>query len=319
MKIVVLDGYTLNPGDLDWKSLEELGETVIYDRTAPDEIIHRAAEAEIVLTNKTPLSADTLSQLPKLRYIGVLATGYNVVDIQAAKERGIPVTNIPTYGTNSVAQFVFALLLELCHRTQWHSDAVHAGEWSQSVDFCFTRTPQVELAGKTLGLIGLGRIGTQTAKIARAFDMRVIAVGSGRSTPPQMEGVEWVELNELLEQSDVVSLHCPLTPSTEKLINTERISRMKPSAFLINTSRGPLIEEKDLADALNKGRLAGAALDVLSVEPPTQDNPLFGAQNCIITPHMAWATRDARARLMDTAVGNVQAFLEGREVHVVNS
>lgn len=319
MKIVVLDGYTLNPGDLDWKGLEELGDTVIYDRTPSDEIIRRAAEAEIVLTNKTPLSADTISQLPKLRYIGVLATGYNVVDIQAAKERGIPVTNIPAYGTSSVAQFVFALLLELCHRTQWHSDAVHEGEWSRSIDFCFTRTPQVELAGKTLGLIGLGRIGTQTAKIARAFDMRVIAVGSGRSTPPQVEGVEWVELNELLEQSDVVSLHCPLTPSTEKLLNAERISRMKPSAFLINTSRGPLIEEKDLANALNEGRLAGAALDVLSVEPPTQDNPLFGAKNCIITPHMAWATREARARLLDTAVGNVRAFLEGRTVHAVNS
>lgn len=319
MNIVVLDGYTLNPGDLDWKGLESLGKTVIYDRTAADEIIDRAAEAEIVLTNKTPLSAETISKLPKLRYIGVLATGYNVVDIQAARKRGIPVTNIPTYGTSSVAQFVFALLLELCHRTQRHSDAVYAGDWSRSLDFCFTQSPQIELAGKTLGLIGLGRIGTQTSRIARAFDMRVLAVGSGRSTPPQVEGVEWVEMDRLLEESDVISLHCPLTPSTEKLINMERISRMKSSAFLINTARGALINEQDLADALNEGRIAGAALDVLSVEPPTQDNPLFSARNCMITPHMAWATKDARARLLDTAVSNVQAFLENRAVHIVNN
>lgn len=318
MNIVVLDGYTLNPGDLSWKGLEELGRTVIYDRTAPDDIVERAAEADTILTNKTPLSAEVLARLPKLRYIGVLATGYNIVDTEAARERGIPVTNVPTYGTHSVVQFVFALLLELCHRVQLHSDAVHAGEWTRSVDFCFTRSPLVELAGKTIGLIGLGRIGSQTAQVARAFGMRVLASGSGRTAPPKVEGVEWVELDELLKQSDVVSLHCPLTPATEKLLQAERISLMKPTAFLINTSRGPLIDEQALADALNEGRIAGAALDVLSTEPPKADNPLLGARNCLITPHIAWATQEARARLMETAVDNVRHFLAGEIVNTVN-
>ncbi|UUZ96329.1 D-2-hydroxyacid dehydrogenase [Paenibacillus sp. P25] len=318
MNIVVLDGYTLNPGDLSWKGLEELGRTVIYDRTAPDDIVERAAEADTILTNKTPLSAEVLARLPKLRYIGVLATGYNIVDTEATRERGIPVTNVPTYGTHSVVQFVFALLLELCHRVQLHSDAVHAGEWTRSVDFCFTRSPLVELAGKTIGLIGLGRIGSQTAQVARAFGMRVLASGGGRTAPPKVEGVEWVELDELLKQSDVVSLHCPLTPATEKLLQAERISLMKPTAFLINTSRGPLIDEQALADALNEGRIAGAALDVLSTEPPKADNPLLGARNCLITPHIAWATQEARARLMETAVDNVRHFLAGEIVNTVN-
>ncbi|UUZ85319.1 D-2-hydroxyacid dehydrogenase [Paenibacillus sp. P26] len=318
MNIVVLDGYTLNPGDLSWKGLEELGRTVIYDRTAPDDIVERAAEADTILTNKTPLSAEVLARLPKLRYIGVLATGYNIVDTEATRERGIPVTNVPTYGTHSVVQFVFALLLELCHRVQLHSDAVHAGEWTRSVDFCFTRSPLVELAGKTIGLIGLGRIGSQTAQVARAFGMRVLASGGGRTAPPKVEGVEWVELDESLKQSDVVSLHCPLTPATEKLLQAERISLMKPTAFLINTSRGPLIDEQALADALNEGRIAGAALDVLSTEPPKADNPLLGARNCLITPHIAWATQEARARLMETAVDNVRHFLAGEIVNTVN-
>lgn len=316
--IVVLDGYTLNPGDLDWGRLEQLGNVTVYDRTAVTEIVERAADADIVLTNKTQLSAAILEQLPKLKYIGVLATGYNIVDTEAAKQRGIPVTNIPTYGTQSVAQFVFALLLELCHRVQTHSDAVHAGDWNNCSDFCFTRSPLIELSGKTMGLIGLGRIGGQVARIANAFGMRVIAVGSGRSNPTPVEGVEWVELDQLLAESDVISLHCPLTPATEKLINAERLALMKHSAILINTSRGALINEQDLAIALNDRRIAGAAVDVLSVEPPEPSNPLYAAANCLITPHIAWATKEARARLMGTAVDNVQSFLSGHAVHVVN-
>lgn len=316
--IVVLDGYTLNPGDLDWGGLEQLGNVTIYDRTALADIAERAADADIVLTNKTQLSAATIEQLPKLKYIGVLATGYNIVDTEAAKQRGIPVTNIPTYGTQSVAQFVFALLLGLCHQVQTHSDAVHAGDWNNCPDFCFTRSPLIELSDKTMGLIGLGRIGGQVARIANAFGMRVIAVGSGRSNPTPVEGVEWVELDQLLAESDVISLHCPLTPTTEKLINAERLSQMKQSAMLINTSRGALINEQDLADALNDRRIAGAAVDVLSVEPPVPSNPLYAAANCLITPHIAWATKEARARLMGTAVDNVQSFLSGQAVHVVN-
>lgn len=319
MNIVVLDGFTLNPGDLDWGPLEALGNLTVYDRTLPDQLMERAAEANLLLINKTLLSREVLIGLPNLRYIGVTATGYNVVDVQAAADRGIPVTNVPAYGTHSVAQFVFALLLELCHRVQWHGDAVQNGDWARSADFCFTRSSQVELYGRTLGLIGLGRIGRQTAQIAAAFGMKVMAVGSGRTQPPPVEGVQWVSLHELLRQSDVVSLHCPLTPETTELINAERIRMMKPSAFLINTSRGPLIQEQHLADALHEGRLAGAALDVLSVEPPTPSNPLFTAPNCIITPHIAWATKEARSRLMDTAVDNVRAFLSGGPVHVVNS
>jgi glycerate dehydrogenase len=318
MNIVVLDGYTLNPGDLDWQGLEQLGNVKVYERTSAGDIVSRALDAEIVLTNKTSLSASTIEQLPKLRYIGVLATGYNIVDTVAARQRGIPVTNIPTYGTHSVAQYVFALLLEMCHRVQRHNDAVYAGEWVRSQDFCFTRSPLIELSGKTLGLVGLGRIGSQTARIAGAFDMRVLAVGSGKSKPPQTEGVEWVELDQLLRQSDVISLHCPLTASTERLINAERLALMKSSAFLINTSRGALINEQDLADALNGERIAGAALDVLTVEPPVPDNPLLSAHNCLITPHIAWATKEARARLMGTAVDNVRSFLAGHTVYAVN-
>lgn len=318
MSIVVLDGYTLNPGDLSWSGLESLGDVRLYDRTPPELIAERAAGAEIVLTNKTPLTAETMALLPALRYIGVLATGYNIVDTEEAKRRGIVVANVPTYGTESVVQFVFALLLELCNRVQKHSDAVYSGEWTASPDFCFTRSPLIELAGKTIGLIGFGRIGSRTAQVAQAFGMRVLAVGSGKKQPPEQEGIEWVTLEELLRQSDVVSLHCPLTAATEGLIHARRLALMKPTALLINTSRGPLIDERALADALNGGKLAGAALDVLSVEPPQAGNPLLTASNCIITPHIAWATKEARARLMDTAVRNVKAYLEGRPVHVVN-
>ncbi|OMF37021.1 glycerate dehydrogenase [Paenibacillus sp. FSL H8-0548] len=317
MNVVVLDGYTLNPGDLSWDAWKSLSEIKVYDRTATIDIVHRSVEAEIVLTNKTPLSRATIESLPKLKYIGVLATGYNIVDLQAAADQGIVVTNIPSYGTHSVAQFVFALLLELCHRVQKHSDAVYDGEWERSSDFCFTKYPLMELSGKTMGLIGLGKIGLQTARIAHAFGMRVVAVGSGRHIPSPVEGVEFVTLKELLKQSDVVSMHCPLTPDTKHMINESAISLMKRSAFLINTSRGGLIEENALAEALRLGNLAGAALDVLSTEPPQNNQPLLHASNCMITPHIAWATKEARSRLMNTALDNVRSFLQGKVVNEV--
>lgn len=317
MQIVVLDGYTLNPGDLEWSRLNSLGELTVYDRTAESQIVERAADAEIVLTNKTPLSAQVIQQLPKLRYIGVLATGYNIVDIQAAKENGIIVTNVPAYSSHSVAQLVFALLLEFCHRVQQHSDSVLNGDWSGSIDFSYSRSTLVELSGQTMGLIGLGQIGKQTALIAQAMGMKVIANGSGRNVPQPVEGIEWVQLDELLQRSDVISLHCPLTPATNQLIDAKRIAQMKPTAILINTARGGLLNEEDVAHALNEGRLAGAGLDVLTVEPPRPDNPLLHAKNVIITPHIAWATKEARARLMDTAIGNLRAYLDGRQVNVV--
>lgn len=317
MQIVVLDGYTLNPGDLEWSKLNSLGELTVYDRTAESQIVERAADAEIVLTNKTPLSAQMIQQLSKLRYIGVLATGYNIVDTQAAKENGIIVTNVPAYSSHSVAQLVFALLLEFCHRVQQHSDSVLNGDWSGSIDFSYSRSTLVELSGQTMGLIGLGQIGKQTALIAQAMGMKVIATGSGRNVPQPVEGIEWVQLDELLQRSDVISLHCPLTPATNQLIDAKRIAQMKPTAILINTARGGLLNEEDVAHALNEGRLAGAGLDVLTVEPPRPDNPLLHAKNVIITPHIAWATKEARARLMNTAIGNVRAYLDGRQVNVV--
>jgi glycerate dehydrogenase len=317
-RIIVLDGYTLNPGDLSWAELHQLGNVTVYDRTAPEDIVERIVEADIVLTNKTPISADTIRKLDKLAYIGVLATGYNIVDTAATRERGILVTNVPTYGTPSVAQHVFALLLELCNRVQVHNDAVHAGDWVSSPDFCFVRHPLMELAGKTLGLIGVGRIGQQTARIALAFGMNVIAVGSGKKQPDPLDGVQWVNMSTLFTEADVISLHCPLTPQTDRLIRREWLQYMKRTALLINTSRGGLIQEADLADALNEGLIAGAALDVLAVEPPKADNPLLQARNCIITPHIAWATKEARARLIDTAVDNVRSFLNGNVRNDVN-
>jgi glycerate dehydrogenase len=318
MKIVVLDGYTLNPGDLSWEGLQEFAPTEVYDRTGSHLIVPRARQAELVLTNKTPLTAETLRQLEHLRYIGVLATGYDCVDVKAAKERGITVTNVPTYGTASVAQFTFALLLELCHHVLLHSEAVRAGRWSQNKDWCFWLTPLVELAGKTMGVIGFGRIGRQVGQIANAMGMPVMAAGSRRVNPPTYNEFSWATLEELLTQADVVSLHCPLLPETQGLINASRLELMKSSAFLINTSRGPLVVQQDLADALNSGRLAGAALDVLSEEPPPASNPLLEARNCVITPHIAWATREARTRLMAIAVANLAAFLQGRPQNVVN-
>jgi len=317
MRIVVLDGYALNPGDLSWDGLEKIGDVTVYERTAVESIIERAAGAEIVFTNKTPLSAETIAKLPGLKYIGVLATGYNVVDVKAAAQHGVVVTNIPTYGTYSVAQMVFALLLELCHHIQRHSDSVKAGDWSRSSDFCYWNYPLVELAGKTMGIIGFGRIGRQVANIAATLGMNVLAADSFKGNPPALENFRWAEIPELLQKSDVVSLHCPLFPETQGLINKNTLSMMKESAFLINTSRGPLIVEEDLAEVLNTGKIAGAGLDVLSVEPPKSDNPLLSAKNCLITPHIAWATKEARARLMDTAVKNLKAFVEGYTVNVV--
>lgn len=319
MKIVVLDGYCLNPGDLSWEPLKKLVTAVeVHDRTPSELTLERIGDAELVMTNKTPLPGDLLRKLPKLRYIGVLATGYNIVDIEAARELGIRVTNIPTYGTASVAQFAFALLLELCHHVQLHSGAVRAGEWSRSPDWSFWKTPLIELAGKTMGIIGFGRIGRQTARIAHAMGMTVIAADAWHGNPPDYDGFRWVSVDELLAESDVVSLHCPLTPETQGLIDRARLARMKSTAFLLNTSRGPLVVDQDLADALNDGRIAGAGLDVLSVEPPADSNPLLSAKNCLVTPHIAWATKEARSRLMDIAVQNVEAFLKGQMHNVVS-
>lgn len=316
MRIVVLDGFTLNPGDLSWNELKSIGECEIYDRSPPDDVVPRAGDAEIVLTNKTVLTRDQIQNLPKLKYIGVLATGYNVVDVAAARERNIPVTNVPTYGTRSVAQHTFALLLELTQHVGHHARTVRDGRWTKSPDFCYWDHPLVELHNLTLGIVGFGRIGTAVGEIASAFGMKVLASRATRQSSPS--AIQFVDLETLFRQSDVVSLHCPLTPQTRNLVNQERLAMMKPSAFLLNTSRGPLIDEPALVEALNSGRIAGAALDVLSVEPPTADNPLLRAKNCLITPHIAWATRAARSRLMQIAVANVRAFLDGRPENVVN-
>jgi len=316
MKIVVLDGYALNPGDLSWEGLKQLGDLEIHDRTETAQILSRAKYADLVLTNKTLLSSESLRQLPKLKYIGVLATGYNCVDVQTAKELGIAVTNIPSYGTASVAQFVFALLLELCHNVKQHHYAVANGQWATSRDWTFWLTPLIELEGKVMGIVGLGRIGRHVARIAIAFGMHVIATDQ---VPIAEPGVQPTTLEKLLVESDVVSLHCPLFPETLGLINRERLATMKSSAFLINTSRGPLIIDEDLADALNQGVIAGAGLDVLSMEPPMRDNALLKSRNCIVTPHIAWATKEARSRLMNIAVKNVEGFLLKQPVNVVNS
>jgi glycerate dehydrogenase len=315
-KAVVLDGYTLNPGDLSWAALETLCRCTVHDRTEPEDVVARADGAEILVTNKTVLSADVLRQLPACRYIGVLATGYNVVDIACAREREIVVTNVPAYGTPSVAQMVFAHLLNLTQGVATHAAGVRGGRWSERVDFCYWDQPLVELEGKTMGIIGFGRIGHATARLALAFGMKVVAY----DTSPAMatEGVTMcASADDVFNLSDVVCLHCPLTPETAHLVNAARLSLMKPSAFLINTSRGPLVDEQALADALNRGAIAGAGLDVLSTEPPPADNPLLSARNCHITPHIAWATREARERLMAIVVENIRAFLNGTPHNVV--
>jgi glycerate dehydrogenase len=317
MNIVVLDGYTLNPGDLSWDALKQLGPCTIHDRTPPEQVVERARAAEVVLTNKALLPRETIAALPKLKYIGVLATGYNVVDIEAAKERGISVANIPDYGTHSVAQFTFALLLELAHHIGHHAQTVRDGRWVRSADFCYWDFPLIELHGLTFGVIGFGKIGRATAKLADAFGMKLLV--HTRTRPADLPAhYEFTSLDDLLSRSDVVSLHCPLTPENKQFINAERLARMKPTAFLLNTSRGPLLDEAAVAAALNAGKIAGAAVDVVSIEPPKADNPLLTAKNCLVTPHIAWATRAARARLMDIAVENIRAFIAGKPQNVVN-
>lgn len=310
MKIVVLDGYTANPGDLDWAPLSALGELVVYERTPAALTLERAAGAQVILTNKVLLGAAEMAALPELRYVGVLATGYNVVDVVAARERGIVVTNVPAYSTPSVAQHVFALLLELTRGVGRHADLVREGRWSASPDFAFWDTPQVELAGLTFGIVGFGAIGQAVARVAQAFGMRVL-VQTRTPDSAKWPGVSFVGLDELFAQADVVSLHCPLTDETRHLVNAARLATMKPTAYLINTGRGPLVDESVLAAALQAGQIAGAGLDVLSQEPPLAVNPLLTAPNCVITPHLAWATRAARQRLLDTAAANVRAFVEG--------
>jgi len=318
MKIVVLDGFTLNPGDLSWEGLKGFGEVMVYDRTPQDEVVARAKDAEIIFTNKTVIDEMVLDQLPLLKYIGVLATGYNVVDIDATRKKNVIVANVPGYGTDSVAQMTFALLLELTQHAQRHSDAVVDGKWSKSPYYCFWDYPLIELAGKTMGIIGYGTIGKKVAEIATAFGMNIIASKRASSALSQRENFRWADIPELLQQSDVVSIHCPLTEETRGIINKETLRTMKKSAFLINTSRGPIMVDEDLSEALNKEVIAGAGLDVLSVEPPQEGNPLFNAKNCIITPHIAWATIEARGRLMDITVSNLAAYLSGNPVNVVN-
>jgi len=317
MKIVVLDGYCLNPGDLTWDAWRRFGEVEIFDRTPAEQVVDRARGAAVALLNKTPLPADVLRQLPDLRYIGVLATGYNIVDLETAARQGIVVTNTPTYGTASVAQFVFALVLELCHNVGRHAEAVRLGEWTRSPDWCFWKSPLVELAGKTMGIVGLGRIGRAVGRIADAMGMRVMASDSNQADPPAWPGFRWAGLEQLLAESDVVSLHAPLFPETRGMVNARTLALMKPSAFLINTSRGALVVDRDLADALDAGRISGAGLDVLSIEPPDECNPLLRARNCLVTPHIAWATREARSRLMELAVGNFEAYLAGTSRNVI--
>ena len=317
MNIVVLDGHTLNPGDLNWAGLQALGDCRIYDRTSATELLARAADADALITNKTLLNREIIEQLPRLKYIGVTATGFNVVEVAAAKAQGIPVTNVPAYGTRSVAQTVFALLLELTQRAGHHSRTVHDGRWVASPDWCYWDFPLVELDGLTLGIVGYGRIGQAVGRLAEAFGMKVLAT-TRTGAVPTGANVGVVDLPTLLRTADVVSLHCPLTPETKGLINAERLALMKPSAFLLNTSRGPLIDDAALARALNSGQIAGAALDVLSVEPPPVDNPLLAAKNCVITPHIAWATKAARTRLLDMTVANLRAFVAGTPQNVVN-
>ena len=320
MKIVILDGYTENPGDLSWDALAALGDLTVYDRsspTDPQEVIHRIGDAEIVITNKTPITRAVLDACPSVRFISVLATGYNIVDTFCAKERNIPVSNVPTYGTAAVGQFTIALLLEICHHVAHHSETVFAGKWERCPDFCYWDYPLIELDGKTMGIIGFGRIGQATGRIAKALGMRVLATGS-RPCPEGSAIAEYTDLDTLLAASDVIALHCPLFPETAGIINRETIAKMEDGVILLNSSRGGLIVEQELADALNSGKVAAAGLDVVSTEPIQGSNPLLKAKNCIITPHIAWAPLESRQRIMDCTVENVKAFLAGQPVHTVN-
>lgn len=318
MRMVVLDGHTLNPGDISWEGLEKLGDLKVYQRTAEKDIVDLAKNAEILFTNKVPLSEATISQLHALKYIGVLATGYNIVDTAAAGKLGIKVANVPGYGAPSVVQLTFALLLELTHHVQRHSDSVFQGRWSSAADFSYWDFPLIELSGKTIGIIGFGSIGQQVADVAAAFGMKVLGYSRNQTDQSARKYFQWVSLDELLSGSDVVSLHCPLTSETRGIINSVSLNKMKKTAFLLNSSRGPLVEEAALAAALATGVIAGAGIDVLSTEPPHPDNPLLSAKNCLITPHIAWASKEARTRLMAITVSNLEAFLEGRPVNLVN-
>lgn len=318
MKMVCLDGYTLNPGDNPWTPVETLGDLVVYDRTPPEDIVERAQGAEVLLTNKTPLTADTLAQLPDVKFITVLATGFNIVDTKTARERGIPVSNVPIYGTDTVAQYAFALLLDHCHKIAHHSDEVKRGEWGRRGDFCFWDSSLIELAGLTMGIVGLGRIGRRVGELAHAFGMNVIAADVMQGNPPNYSSFAWREIDQVFAEADVVSLHCPQTSDNVGFVNQALLRRMKPTAFLINTSRGALINEQDLADALNADVLAGAAVDVVSKEPIEATNPLLQAKNLRITPHMAWGTVAARKRLMATTAENIAAFVQGEPINVVN-
>lgn len=320
MKLVVLDGYTENPGDLSWDALEALGELTVYDRsslTDEQEIIDRIGGADIVLTNKTPITAPVLNACPKLKFISVLATGYNVVDCACAREKGIPVSNVPTYGTASVGQFAIALLLEICHHIGHHNQSVHKGDWEKCQDWCYWDYPLIELEGKTMGIIGFGRIGQTTGKIAKALGMEILAYDNFPNDPGRSIA-SYATLDELLARSDIIAVHCPLFPETQGIINKDTIAKMKDGVILINNSRGPLVVEQDLADALNSGKVAAAGLDVVSTEPIQGNNPLLSAQNCIITPHISWAPRESRQRIMDCSVSNVKAFLTGSPINVVN-
>ena len=319
MRIVVLDGYTLCQGRDLWQGMRALGDLTVHDRTPAGEIVDRAHKADVLLTNKTPLTRDTLAQLPNLRFVAVTATGYNCVDVRAARDRGVPVSNVPEYGTASVAQFTFALLLELCHGVGDHDRAVKAGEWSSSPDWCFWKHPLVELSGLKMGIVGFGRIGQKVGEIAHAFGMEVLAASRSRREEPPVRPFSWRSVMEIFEEADVVSLHCPETADTRGFVRSDLLRRMKKNAWLINTARGSLIDEKDLALALNEGRLAGAALDVASEEPIRPDNPLLRARNCILTPHLAWATEAARRRLLEETVRNLAAFQAGRPRNVVNA
>lgn len=321
MKIVILDGYTENPGDLSWEGFENLGELTVYDRTSRNdvvEIVKRIDGAEAVIVNKTPLSKEVIEKCPSIKYIGVLATGYNVVDYNFAKEKGIPVCNIPTYGTHAVAQFAIALLLEICHHIGHHNEAVKAGKWETNPDWCFWDYPLIELAGKNIGIIGYGKIGQSTGKIAQALGMNVLAYNTSKDKSLESKQCTYVDLDTLYKKSDVISLHCPLFPNTEGMINKNSISKMKDGVIIINTSRGPLIVEKDLRDALHSGKVYAAGVDVVFAEPIKGDNPLLTAKNCIITPHIAWAPKESRQRLMDVAVDNLQSFITGEPINVVN-
>ena len=319
MEIVVLDGYTLNPGDLSWQELEKLGELKVYERTPEDKIIERIGGAQAVYTNKTPITRETLKACPGIKFIGVLATGYNVVDTDAAKELGIPVCNVPTYGTAAVSQFVFALLLEICHHPWDHNLAVKKGDWTNNQDFCFWNHPLIELAGKTLGIIGYGRIGQETGKIAQALGMKVLAFDSHQNKELECGTMEYTDLDTLFAESDVISLHCPLFPETKEIMNAKNIEKCKDGVIIINTSRGGLVAEEDMAEALKSGKVSNFAADVVSTEPIKMDNPLLLAPNTILTPHIAWAPKEARARLMGTAIGNLKAFQEGKPVNVINN